>query len=91
MLKKILSTSFAAAAIAIGSLAATGSAQAGHYGHHHHGHSAGAAALGFLGGAIVGSALSRPRYYEPDCYWTKQRVRNRHSYGWHYKRVRVCE
>jgi len=51
---------------------------------------------GFTAGAIIGSAAARPYYYgpapvyyyDPPCYWTRERVWN--GWGWEWHRVRVC-
>jgi hypothetical protein len=66
----------------------------------------GAIAAGIIGGlaagAIIGSAVNGP-YYGPGyyygpapvyyggapCYWTHQRVWD--GWGWHWRRVRVCD
>jgi len=57
----------------------------------------GPAAAGFLGGAILGSALA-PRYYyggpaygygEPSCYVRRQRIFD--GYQWRIRRVEVCD
>ena len=59
----------AALALTIGA-SLIGTAEAGHryrhYGYHHHNNGAGIAAAGIFGlaaGALLGSALSQPRYY----------------------------
>ena len=101
MLKKIVSASLVAATLAAASLAATGPAEA-RYGRH--GAIIGGAALGLLGGAMLGAAMA-PRYYdepdyyyappprrvyvEPACYWTRQRVWD--GYGYVLRRVEVCD
>ena len=76
MLKKTLAAVAFAATLAF----AGTPAQAGHRGHH-----AGAAVGGFIAGAIVGSALARPR----ECYLARQRVWTGHR--WVVRRVEVCD
>ncbi len=61
----------------------------------------GGAALGAVGGVLLGSALANhDRYYdepppvpvyEPACYFERRRVPNAYDYGWHVERVRVCD
>src|SRR5687767_9523517 len=56
-----------ALAITVGALSFAGTAEAGHRHHHRHhgggGEAAAAGILGFAAGAILGGALSSPRYY----------------------------
>lgn len=64
----------------------------------------GAAAAGFVGGALLGSALAAPgygyydgpdyyapgpAYYGPACYWRRQRFFD--GYYWRVRRVEVCD
>jgi len=58
-------------ALSIGAASLVGTAEARRWHHHHHGNGAGLAAAGIFGlaaGALVGSALSQPRYYYDDYY-----------------------
>ena len=60
----------AAMALSVASLSAVGTAEARdrHYHRHYHGGGGNAVAAGVVGlaaGAIIGSALAKPRYYEP--------------------------
>ena len=59
----------ASVALSVGALSFAGTAQADHrrhFRHHHHdGGNLAAGAIGFGVGALFGSALARPRYYEP--------------------------
>ena len=50
-------------AISVSALTLAGTAEAGRRYHHHHGGAAVAGLFGFAAGAILGSALSQPRYY----------------------------
>jgi hypothetical protein len=63
---KIIAT---ALAVTVGALTFTGSAEARHRHHHHGGDALAAGAFGFAAGAIIGGALSQPRYYEPAPYY----------------------
>ncbi len=68
---RMMKTIAATLALSVGALTVAGSADARHRRHHvvhHHHHDGGnfaAGAIGFGIGALVGSALSAPRYYEP--------------------------
>ena len=50
-------------ALSVSALTLAGTAEAGRRHHHHHGGAAVAGLFGFAAGAILGSALSQPRYY----------------------------
>jgi hypothetical protein len=50
-------------AVSVSALTLAGTAEAGRRHHHHHGGAAVAGLFGFAAGAILGSALSQPRYY----------------------------
>ena len=96
-MKKTLTALAAASTIAIAAVAVPQQAEA----------RGGRIAAGIIGGlaagAIIGSIAanngysygpgyyygSGPVYYGPDCYWTRQRVWD--GYGWHLRRVRVCD
>ena len=98
-MKRILTATAAAAALAIATVAAPQNADA---------HDGGAVAAGIIGGlaagALIGAAASQPHYYYgpppryyyapgpyyygPDCYW--RHVRYWNGYRWHWHRVRVC-
>ena len=67
---RMMKTIAATLAVSVGALTFAGSADAGHrrnhfVRHHHNGGNFAAGAIGFGIGALVGSALSAPRYYEP--------------------------
>jgi hypothetical protein len=97
---KTLAVLAAVAGLSLGTLAAPQAAQA-HSGHHHH--HGGAFFGGFVGGALIGSALyapyyyasapyyysSGPYYYGSGCFWTRTRVQRGGVLRWH--RVWVCE
>jgi hypothetical protein len=87
--------------LAVATLAAPQPAQA-----HYHGGGVAAGIIGGLAaGAILGAAVNGPYYggyygpgnYAPGpvyyggpgCYWTRQRFW--HGWGWHVRRVRVCD
>jgi MFS family permease len=93
-MRKTLLAIAAAATLAVSSVAAPQHAQAGH---------GGAVAAGVIGGiaagALIGGALaSQPRYYyyepgpayyyQPRCYWTRERYWN--GWRWRSHRIRVC-
>lgn len=90
---KTLTALAAAGAIAITTIAVPAPAQAGS--------KSGAVAAGVIGGlaagAIIGSAVSQPRYYTYDpspyaysrCYTVRQRVWTNNGPRW--RRVRVCD
>jgi len=94
---KTLTTLAAVATLGLAAIAAPQPAEA---------RGGGAVAAGIIGGlaagAIIGSAAAHgphygsgyyygpgPVYYGPPCYWTRQRVWD--GYGWHLRRVRVCD
>jgi hypothetical protein len=99
-MRRILTATAAAAALAIATVAAPQHAEARH---------GGAVAAGIIGGlaagALIGVAAANgpyyygygpryyyapgPVYYGGDCYWTHQRYWN--GYRWHWRRVRVCD
>jgi hypothetical protein len=65
-----------------------------------HGALAAGAAVGLVGGAILGSALSNnavaePVYVEPPpqpvCFLEQRRVPNTYNSSWHIEDVRVCQ
>jgi hypothetical protein len=98
MVRRFFASVAIVAAVAGASLAATGMAEARDG---RNGAFAAGAAAGVVGGALLGGALASPGYaepvyepapvyVEPECYWTKQRVRNVYDYGTHWERVRVC-
>ncbi len=92
---KTLTAIAAAATLAVAAVAAPQPAQA----------RGGRIAAGIIGGlavgAIIGAAANNgyydpgytygpaPAYYGPECYWTRERVRT--PWGWHFRRVRVCD
>jgi hypothetical protein len=97
-MRKILTVTAAAAALALATVAAPQQAEAGHS------HVAGAIIGGLAVGALIGAAAANggyyyapgpyyyapgPYYYGPECYWTRQRVWN--GYGWYTRRIRVCD
>jgi hypothetical protein len=97
-MRKILTVTAAAAALALATVAAPQQAEA------RHGHIAGAIIGGLAVGALLGAAAANggyyyapgpyyyapgPYYYGPECYWTRQRVWN--GYRWHSRRIRVCD
>jgi hypothetical protein len=91
MIKTLLSTSVVALGIAGAMLPATSAdAREGR-----HGAFAAGAAAGVVGGALLGSAASRPRYEaapvydEPRCYWRRERIRD--DYGVRVRRVQICD
>jgi hypothetical protein len=66
MIMRFMRSIAAALALTIGAASLVGTAEAG-YRHHHHHNGAGIAAAGIFGlaaGALIGSALSQPRYYD---------------------------
>ena len=103
MLKKILASALVLATIAGASVATTGTAEARDG---RNGAFAGGAAVGAIGGLLLGGALAnRDRYYDdgyyepapqpvyvqPRCWYQRQRVPNQYDYGYHIERVRVCQ
>jgi len=100
MVRKYITGALALATV-VGTLAVTTETASARYGRG--GAFAAGAIAGVVGGAILGGALSQPRYYEPDyyyepepvyvprCYYQNRRVRNLYDYGYHYERVKVCE
>jgi hypothetical protein len=98
-MSKTLTALTAAATIAVAAVAVPQPAQA-----HYHGGGIAAGIIGGLAaGAILGAAASGPHYYGPgyyygagpvyyrgpDCYWTHRRFWD--GWGWHVRRVRVCD
>jgi hypothetical protein len=99
-MRKILTATATAAALALATIAAPQHADA---------HDGGAVAAGIIGGlaagALIGAAASQPHYYYyghpryyyapgpayygPDCYW--RHVRYWNGYRWHWHRIRVCD
>ncbi|HEX5508012.1 MAG TPA: hypothetical protein VFX37_05865 [Pseudolabrys sp.] len=93
-MKKTLTALATAATLAVAAVAVPQQAEA----------RGGALAAGIIGGlaagAIIGSAAAHgpyygpayygpaPAYYGPACYWTRERIWN--GWGWHWRRVRVC-
>ena len=94
-MKKALIALAATATIALVTIAAPNTAEAGHRG----GHVAAGVAAGLIGGAIIGSALApRPYYYgpppavvyeEPGCRLVRERVWD--GYAYRTRRVEVCD
>ena len=95
-MKRILTATAAAAALAIATVAAPQHADA-----HWHGGGVAAGIIGGLAaGALIGAAASQPYYgpppyyapgpvyYGPECYW--RHVRRWTPYGWRWYRVRIC-
>ena len=68
---RFMKTIAATLAVTVGALTFAGSADARHRRHHHvhhhyhHGNNFAAGAIGFGVGALFGSALAAPRYYQP--------------------------
>jgi hypothetical protein len=110
MIKKAIAFGVILGVIAGTVLASTGTAEA-RYWYHHGGGGwgwgwGGGAAVGLLGGALIGSAIaSQPRYYDYDdgpvyygapppypshCYVRRERIANRYDSGSHLENVRVC-
>jgi len=96
MLKKVLAASVLAATLAGATLASTGTAEARWS---RGGAFAAGAAVGVLGGALLAAPAyaapapyygPAPVYYEPSCYWTKQRWYDAYGYR-HVRKVRVCD
>ena len=93
---KTLTAIAAAAALGLAAVAAPQPARA------HDGGAVAAGVIGGLAaGAIIGSAAAHgpyyggpyayapgPAYYQPACWWTRDRVWT--PYGWRWHRVRVC-
>jgi 4-amino-4-deoxy-L-arabinose transferase-like glycosyltransferase len=90
-MKKTLIAIAAAATLGFATVAAPQPAQARH----------GGVAAGIIGGLAFGTLLGAaaaangpyayapgPVYYGPACYWTRQRIWD--GWGWHWRRVRVC-
>jgi hypothetical protein len=90
MFRKLISASLVAATLAGATLATTGTAEA-RWGRN------GAFAAGAIGGLLLGGIAAnayyndyRPAYYyEPVCFWRKQRVYDGYGY-YHWERVRIC-
>lgn len=64
---RLMKSTAAALAVTLGALTFAAPAEAGHrrWDRHNGGNVAAAGIVGFAAGAIVGSALSQPRYYRP--------------------------
>jgi hypothetical protein len=99
MIRKLLTASVLAATLVGASLASTGTAEA-RWGRG--GAFAAGAAVGVLGGALLAApaygygygpgyyAAPAPVYYEPACFWRKQRLYDAYGYPAGWQRVRVC-
>jgi hypothetical protein len=98
---KTLTAIAAAATLGLAAVAVPQPAQA------HDGGAVAAGIIGGLAvGALIGSAAAQgpgpyyhhrrhyyyapaPVYYGPPCYWARERVWD--GWGWHWRRVRVCD
>ena len=102
MIRKFVTGALIVATVA-GSLAATTESASARNGRN--GAFAAGAIAGVVGGAILGGALSQPRYgyqpqyyyqepqpvyVQPRCYYQRRRVPNSYDYGTHIETVKVC-
>jgi len=104
MIRRTVASLLVLAAVAGGSFAATGTAQARYWGGGW-GWGAGGVAAGLVGGALIGSAIANQPYYYVDgpvyydegpaypqhCRMQNERVHNEYDAGSHIERVRVCQ
>jgi PXPV repeat-containing protein len=101
MIRKLTASSFVLATLIGLSLGSTGIAEARDG---RGGAFAAGAAVGVVGGAILGSALTNPGYGapvyvdpepvyvapRPRCWYEEREVRNRYDWGTHIESVRIC-